>query len=132
MSLDYSPDGARIITTRGDTRVRVWDASTGRPVTQPEEADANLFRVAHAPGGRLLATACPDDTILIRDLSGLRSERSPEQIATPAARALLENPAGSAPLERDRRWAARSLERLRKGARCRMTFPLRKRVALLS
>jgi WD40 repeat protein len=57
-SLVFSPDGSLLVTVGFDGSVRLWDATTGRPIgpafTGP---DGEVTSVAFSPDGTTLATA---------------------------------------------------------------------------
>jgi WD40 repeat protein len=72
-SIDFSPDGTRILTTLSDgTRVRIWDALTGAPLASffdPDGADGALY----SPDGRTFLTTPHNKGIRIWDAaSGAR------------------------------------------------------------
>jgi WD40 repeat protein len=63
----YSPDGARIATSGGDTTVRVWDAATGRERLVYRGHTALVWSVTFSPDGRQAASCGYDRLIRIWD-----------------------------------------------------------------
>lgn len=57
----FSPDGQRIATASEDNTVRVWDASTGQPLTLPMRHEGPVWRVHFSPDGQRLVTVSPLD-----------------------------------------------------------------------
>ena len=55
-SLDFSPDGARIVTGSGDGTARVWDIGTGRTLHVLRGRDSEVASAAFSPDGRHIAT----------------------------------------------------------------------------
>jgi WD40 repeat protein/Tfp pilus assembly protein PilF len=59
----YSPDGQHVVTASDDTTARVWDAATGRPVTEPLSLPGAVLSTAFSPDGRkVLAGGNSDET----------------------------------------------------------------------
>lgn len=64
---EFSPDGQRVLTVSGDFTARVWDARTGRAVSEPLY-HRNLVCLAHfSPDGRLVATTDDDASARVWD-----------------------------------------------------------------
>jgi WD40 repeat protein len=55
----FSPDGSRLLTVSSDGPVRLclWDTTTGRPVSQPQEPGQVVSYAAFSPDGRYLVVA---------------------------------------------------------------------------
>jgi WD40 repeat protein len=74
-SLAFSPDGTIIATvasgTRGadgsDRTTRLWDAATGRQVSQLKGHSGGVRSVAFSPDGTAIATASDDDAVRLWD-----------------------------------------------------------------
>jgi serine/threonine protein kinase/tetratricopeptide (TPR) repeat protein len=63
---EFSPDGQRVLTA-AELTVRVWDAKTGQPVSQPM-LHRNSVRLAHfSPDGQGVATVCADASARVWD-----------------------------------------------------------------
>src|SRR5437763_1696575 len=71
--LAFSPDGRRLLTMMRDRVVRVWDASTGEPVTFPFQHSHRVKHAQFSPDGRRVVTACQDGAARVWELP--RDER---------------------------------------------------------
>ena len=58
----FSPDGRYVVTCCDDFTARVWDATTGRPVTAPLAHEDPVQYAAFSRDGRFIVTACGDPT----------------------------------------------------------------------
>ena len=66
----FSPDGTRIVSGSTDKTVRLWDATTGKPIGQPLRGHDNwVMTVAFSPDGARIASASMDGTIRLWDAS---------------------------------------------------------------
>jgi WD40 repeat protein len=52
---DISPDDRMIVTTSGDSMLRLWDVATGKPLGKPLAANGIIASTAFSPDGHLLA-----------------------------------------------------------------------------
>lgn len=56
-SVDYSPDGAHILTSSDDQTVRIWDANTAEELLTFYGQTVNVANAAYSPDGTRIATA---------------------------------------------------------------------------
>jgi WD40 repeat protein len=57
----FSRDGHRLVTGGDDSTVRLWNAGTGKPLSQPFTGHINKIEsVAFSPDGNLVASASDD------------------------------------------------------------------------
>jgi len=63
----FSGDGSKVVTISYDNTVRVWDAHTGTPLTQPMVQPAAPFSAIFNPDGTSVLVACYDFTARIWD-----------------------------------------------------------------
>jgi WD40 repeat protein/serine/threonine protein kinase len=59
----FCPEGRRLATAGGDRVARLWDVSTGIPLSPPLRHDGPVRAVAFSPDGTLVATAGDDGMI---------------------------------------------------------------------
>lgn len=72
-SVEFSPDGSRLLTAGRDGTARIWDAETGRPFQVPIRAHGDTaFCATYSPDGKRIATASADKTIKIWDAASGR------------------------------------------------------------
>ena len=62
LSAAFSPDGERIVTTSDDKKARLWDADTGKPVSEQLEGHDKVVSYAgtvatFSPEGKRIPTA---------------------------------------------------------------------------
>ncbi len=71
-SADFSPDGNRVVTSSWDGTVRIWDAATGREISEMN-GGGSLFTTAFSPDGSRIVTSLPDGAAQIWDAATGRS-----------------------------------------------------------
>ena len=68
LSVAFSPDGTRVVSSSIDKTLRVWDAATGQPVGQPLSGHTqSVYSVASSPDGRRIASGSSDTTVRLWD-----------------------------------------------------------------
>ncbi|KAF7333346.1 WD40 repeat-like protein [Mycena venus] len=68
LSVNFSPNGSRVVTGSMDKTVRIWDAQTGRPVARAFQGhDDKVTSVIFSPDGLRVASGSWDMTINISD-----------------------------------------------------------------
>lgn len=73
-SLDFSPDGSRLVSGHTDFALRVWDLGSQRDPIVLRGHRGDVPRVAFSPDGRLIASASRDGTIRIWDAESGQTE----------------------------------------------------------
>jgi WD40 repeat protein len=63
----FSPDGKWVLTSSLDGTARVWDASTGDPVSQPMRHKGKLADAEFSPDGRSVLTGSKDGVARLWD-----------------------------------------------------------------
>src|SRR5207247_2689663 len=61
-SVQFSPDGERVVTAAQDNTARVWDVHTGQPLTEPLKHSAAVNTAQFSPDGQQVTTASDDMT----------------------------------------------------------------------
>jgi tetratricopeptide (TPR) repeat protein len=64
---EFSRDARYLLTTSDDHTARVWDASTGEPVSHPLQHNARIWDASFSPDGNQVVTAGEDSTARIWD-----------------------------------------------------------------
>ena len=65
----YSVDGKHILTWSEDGTARIWEAATGKAISEPLRHQGAVLSAALSPGGRFVVTASVDNMARIWDLS---------------------------------------------------------------
>ena len=67
-SVAFSPDGSRIVSGSSDNMIRLWDANTGEPISEPLRGhDGPVNSVAFSPGGGRIVSGSWDNTLRLWD-----------------------------------------------------------------
>ena len=72
LSLAFSPDGRRMVTTGQDQKLNVWDVATGKNLTTLHGHKWDVRALAFSPDGTRLASAGHDNNIKIWDMTALK------------------------------------------------------------
>jgi WD40 repeat protein len=68
-SLEFTPDGTRLLSSGADAKVRVWDLAGKKEVTSFGEGFSSLCCVAISPDGRTVAAGGSDNLVRLWDLA---------------------------------------------------------------
>jgi WD40 repeat protein len=60
VSAEFSADGRVVVTASADRSARIWDASTGRPITPPLWHRSSVAHAVFSPEGHQVATLTAD------------------------------------------------------------------------
>jgi WD40 repeat protein len=71
-TLQFSPDGHRIVMVNQDFTARIWDATTGQELAILRGHEDQLYAVAFSPDGSMIATASRDQTARVWSASSGR------------------------------------------------------------
>jgi WD40 repeat protein/serine/threonine protein kinase len=66
-SAQFSPDGTRIVTASDDHTARVWDASSGQPLTGPLQHENRVGSAEFSLDGKRIVTSSMDKTARVWD-----------------------------------------------------------------
>jgi WD40 repeat protein len=76
-SIDYSPDGTRLISASRDNTVKVWNTVSGTLLKPPlERHNGTVFSAAFSPDGKKIASGSKDRTITIWDAENSKEIRT--------------------------------------------------------
>jgi Flp pilus assembly protein TadD len=67
VSIDFSPDGARVVTASSDRTARIWDVETGRPLAGPLVHKDHVLSAQFSTDGKRVVTASDDGTARVWD-----------------------------------------------------------------
>ena len=67
LSVAYSPDGTKIISSSWDNTIKIWDANTGQCLKTLEGHSETIISVAYSPDGTKIISGSVDRTIKIWD-----------------------------------------------------------------
>src|SRR5215468_7627098 len=69
LQIEFTPDGDRLISTAYDAPLKIWDATTGRMVGQPINAERPFAYFSLSPDGKRLATRSRSGIVRLWDAS---------------------------------------------------------------
>ncbi|CAE6363553.1 unnamed protein product, partial [Rhizoctonia solani] len=68
LSVDFSPDGASIVSGSQDNTLRIWNTRTGKPMSPAlKEHTDEVHAVKYSPNGSQIASGSSDHTIILWD-----------------------------------------------------------------
>lgn len=75
LSLAFSRDGEKLVTSAADRTAVVWDRATGRRLsTMRDHLDRQVWSARFSPTGRSVVTTCEDGRVRVWDVSGTTAE----------------------------------------------------------
>ena len=66
-SVSWSPDGKQIASGSSDKSVRIWDAATGKQLTELAGHNDTVYSVSWSPDGKRIVSGSKDNTVRIWD-----------------------------------------------------------------
>ncbi len=72
LDLAFSPDSKLFATCGYDTRIKLWDASTGRELHMLKDHSDSVYGVSFSPDGKLLASAAADRAVKVWDVAAAK------------------------------------------------------------
>ena len=94
VSAQFSPDGTRVLTASLDNTARVWDARSGKALTEPLRHEGSVRSAQFSPDGTRVVTASDDKTARVWDA------RSGKALSEPLRHEGRSTPPSSAPTAR--------------------------------
>jgi energy-coupling factor transporter ATP-binding protein EcfA2 len=67
-SAQFSADGQRVVTASADKTARVWDAATGKALSEPMKHDDRVYSAQFSADGQRVVTASADNTAGLWDI----------------------------------------------------------------
>ena len=71
MSVSFSPDGKRIVSSSYDNTLKIWDAHTGQETFTLKGHKREVVSVNFSPDGKRIVSGCVDNTLKVWDISSL-------------------------------------------------------------
>src|SRR5262245_3391936 len=93
-SVDFTPDGAQIVTGSFDKTLKLWDAATKKPVRTFNGHTALVLTVAVSKDGSRIASGSIDNTVKLWDVP-VSAARANYEAHKPAAGAVAVSPDGT-------------------------------------
>jgi WD40 repeat protein len=66
-SVEFSPDGTKVLTAAADKTARIWNAQTGAPLLAPLSHEAEVDLAHFSSNGKRIVTAAQDGTVRVWD-----------------------------------------------------------------
>src|ERR1700722_2179738 len=76
-SAQFSADGQRVVTASFDKTARVWDAATGKAISEPMRHDGGLYSAQFSADGQRVVTASDDKTAQVWDVATAKAISKP-------------------------------------------------------